>query len=203
MKAKNILKNLLIVILFCYPIIGSFCGTVDPAYATTMLINGDGTSSAGCTDHVVTLSSSSNVQTVGDGTNGSIIGTQITPGNNGTIKSIGIGTYSDGTAGVWTLVWKKNSNDLSSGAIETLTSASITASAWIDFDVTDTAITTSDTFTVGLRTDSSGYGHLKVAYAPDGSAAEVTWMNYGGASWNLNNNEIAANDWNIRYTICY
>jgi hypothetical protein len=161
---------------------------------------------AGCTDHVVTLSSSSNVQTVGDGTNGSLIGTQITPGNNGTIKSIGIGSYSDGTAGVWTLVWKKNAtngNDLSSGAIDTLTSGSISSSQWADFDVTDTAITTSDTFTVGLRTDSGGYSHLKVAYAADGSSAEVAWENWGGSSWVLDNNEIATRDWNIRYTICY
>jgi hypothetical protein len=41
------LKIILIVIFFCFHIIGSFCGTVDPAYATTMLINGDGTSAVG------------------------------------------------------------------------------------------------------------------------------------------------------------
>jgi hypothetical protein len=191
------LKRLFItLILLCFTV---------PCFAGTITI-GKKKGGGACTDHVVTLSSSSNVQTIGDGTNGNIVGTQITPGNDGTIKSIGIGTYSDGTAGVWTLVWKKNAtngNDLSSGAIDTLTSDSISTSAWVDFDVTDTAITTSDTFTVGLRTDSSGYGHLKVAYAVDGSAAEVAWENWGGASWTLDNNEIATRDWNIRYTICY
>jgi hypothetical protein len=191
------MKKILFSFLICLIAIPLYAGNVVTMFKTQ---------GAGCTDHVVTLSSSPNVQTVGDGTNGNLVGVQITPGNNGTIKSIGIGSYSDGTAGVWTLVWKKNAtngNDLSSGLIDTLTSGSISASAWTDFDVTDTAITTSDTFTVGLRTDSSGYSHLKVAYAVDGSAAEVAWENWGGSSWVLDNNEIATRDWNIRYTICY
>jgi len=191
------MKRLFIAIILLFFSVPCFAGTI------TIIKKKSG---GACSDHVVTLSSSSNVQTIGDGTNGNLIGTQITPANNGTIKSIGIGSYSDGTAGVWTLVWKKNAtngNDLSSGAIDTLTSGSITASAWVDFDVTDTAITTSDTFTVGLRTDSGGYSHLKVAYAESGSSAEVTWTNWGGASWVMDDNEFATRDWNIRYTICY
>jgi len=192
------MRKIAIVFLICLWSVSAYAGNVVTMFKTQ---------GGACTDHVVTLlSSSSNVQTVGDGTNGNIIGTQITPDHDGTIKSIGIGSYSDGTAGVWTLVWKKNAtngNDLSSGAIETLTSGSITASAWVDFDVTDTAITTSDTFTVGLRTDSGGYSHLKVAYAESGSSAEVIWTNWGGASWVMDDNEFATRDWNIRYTICY
>jgi hypothetical protein len=200
---RKIILTLLTILLFTLPVI-CLAGSLQEAQKAVIAKKNAG--APACSDHVITLSGADNVQTVGDGTNGNLMGGQITPPNNGTIKAIGVGSYSDGTAGTWTLVWKKNATsgyDLSSGTIDTLTSGAISSSQWVDFDVTDTAITTSDTFTVGLMTNAAGYSHLKVAYTTNGSSAEVTWANWGGNSWVLDDNEFATKDFNIRYTLCY
>ncbi len=169
-----------------------------------MLGIGAGVPAAGCSDYVITLSSATTAWTCGDGTNWVHVGSAITPSNNGKIKSIGFNMYNDTTSDTLTMRWRVGNADLST-YIDALTSSTLTHNnyAWVDFDVTDTDVLTSDTIYVGLEVSAAGYGHLKPVYTENGSAAESGRQSGTASSWNMNGTDNAIRDINLRYTICY
>lgn len=158
-----------------------------------------------CTNHRITVSAGANVRTTGDGvSNGTPIGSQVTPEHAGTITALYIGFYSTGVSSTATCRWKKNAtngNDLSSGLIDTITSGAVTSSGLVTFNVTDTTITTGDTFTWGCIV--SAFAELKLTYTTNGSANEVGWSSWSATSYVLDDSTNATDDYYFEYDLCY
>ena len=197
----------LIVLLLALP-----CQAQDLASLNVGVV-GSGVVADSCTDHVVVIAPSAATNwTVGDGSGANYIGQTFVPGNNGTIKSIGVWVGdTSGTTQRLTLRWKHRTSgtdfDLSS-YINSIVSGQLTSGAYIDFDVTDTVVSSADLYMIGvaLTTGTAGDVHLQrdgINPYAGGLGINNSWQGARN-SWVLDDNEdLAGEDMRMRFTICY